>query len=69
MNGYTLGCCLLLLVATGYAYAQDAVPLVEIGAPDGTPSELALADDGYQAFSTDAFFVAGQSSPEEDWPF
>ena len=27
-------------------YAQDAVPLVEIGAPDGTPSELALADDG-----------------------
>jgi hypothetical protein len=69
MNGYTLGCCLLLLVATGCAHAQDAVPLVEIGAPDGTPSELALADDGYQAFSTDAFFVAGQSSPEEDWPF
>lgn len=68
MHGYATGCCLLVPLVLGAAQAQS-VPLIEIGAPDGTPAGLALEQEGYRAFDADAFFVAGLSDASKDWPF
>lgn len=53
---------------TGSA-ASAAVPLWEIGRPDGSDREFALAPGRYAEFRDDALFVPGRSEAGRDWPY
>lgn len=43
--------------------------LFQMGAPDRSGREFALAPDGYARYSTDGFFVVGRSDTGSDWPY
>jgi len=47
----------------------DAKVLWQIGQPDNSPAEFALAPKGYAEFVGDGLFVVGRSKPDEDWPY
>jgi hypothetical protein len=56
------------------AFLTTAVPgfgnvLFQIGAPDRSGHEFALAPDGYTRYAGDGFFAAGRSDPGKDWPY
>jgi hypothetical protein len=60
-------CCASLgLVALVHA---EAAPLWQIGQPDRSNAEFALAPNRYGEFQNDGFFVVGQSDPRRDWPY
>jgi hypothetical protein len=54
---------------TPAARAADARPLWQIGQPDGSNAEFALAPGGFDQFREDAFFVVGESDAKRDWPY
>lgn len=60
---------LVLLLAGGNLPAADLNSLWQIGQPDHSHAELALAPDGYSQFKTDALFVIGESDAKHDWPY
>ena len=55
-------------------HGEDAEPassavLWEIGQPDGTANEFALAPEGFARFSYDGFYHVGVSDASRDWPY
>jgi alpha-mannosidase len=56
----------------GLAFANNTL-IWQIGKPDNDTAEFALGRDTSDQYSVmfpnDAFFVAGQSDPEKDWPY
>lgn len=60
---------LLLGAALLQGAESDLSVLWSVGVPDGDNREFALAPDGYGRFKQDAWFVAGVSQPENDWPY
>ncbi len=72
------GLAALLLIAglgatASHAEAAEPALLWQIGAPDGTTAEFALApgdaEGSYKtAFALDPVYVVGQSKPAQDWP-
>lgn len=60
--------CLVALSMPG-ASPGDNHLLWQIGAPDRSNLDLALAPNHYSQFTDDAFFIVGQSEPKRDWPY
>jgi hypothetical protein len=59
----------LLLTAFSAAAAPDQHLLWQIGQPDHSGAEFALAPKGWDQFKNDAFFIVGKSDPRTDWPY
>ena len=57
-----------LLMAFSVPAAERSL-LWQIGKPDHSNAEFALAPKDYAQFKADAFFVVGQSDPKRDWPY
>ena len=52
------------------AQAEEQAPLLwQLGKPDGSGAEFALAPAAYRDFKEDGFFIVGQSDPRRDWPY
>ncbi|HTI99683.1 MAG TPA: polysaccharide lyase family protein [Dongiaceae bacterium] len=43
--------------------------LWQLGTPDHNDAEFALAPDKYNSFTSDGFFVVGESDVAKDWPY
>ncbi len=62
---FTLFCLL-----TGQLSAADSpTPLWQIGTPDGSNAEFALAPADHRKFKDDGFFMVGESDAKRDWPY
>jgi hypothetical protein len=48
---------------------QNSSVLWQIGMPDGTDTEFALAPADHRKFKEDGFFLVGESDPKRDWPY
>lgn len=59
----------LLLAAIPTARAADDALLWQIGQPDKSDREFALAPGGYSKFQQDGFYLVGTSDPAKDWPY
>lgn len=59
----------LLLAFSSRLAAEDAPWLWQIGQPDNSNGEFALAPAGSAQFKQDAFFVIGRSDAKRDWPY
>ena len=68
LSGRLLAALSIALVVVP-SLAADNRQLWQIGKPDHDYSEFALAPNGYTHFKDDAFFVVGQSNPNQDWPY
>lgn len=68
-TAFTAACLLAVLPPIRGAAADASPPLWQIGQPDRSNAEFALAPDGYARFDHDALFVVGESSPKRDWPY
>ena len=65
----SLGWSLLLLLA-GAATSHAGLQTVwQIGKPDNSNAEFALAPKGHTQFKDDGFFIVGQSDSRQDWPY
>ena len=53
----------------GLACAADAATLWQIGQPDNSTAEFALAPGSYKSYRAPGFFVVGQSDAKVDWPY
>jgi hypothetical protein len=69
MNPQPLLLAALAMTAAIFASAADSPLLWQIGKPDRSNAEFALAPKGYAQFRNDAFFVVGESDPRRDWPY
>ena len=67
--GFSLAtlCSVLSLRFATPAVAADL--LWQIGKPDDSNAEFALAPKDYHRYERDGFFVVGQSDPKRDWPY
>ena len=61
-----LSCCSNGLSLLG---ADPSQTLWQLGAPDGSDAEFALAPGGWSKFKQDGLFVVGKSDPRTDWPY
>jgi len=63
--------CIILLLSSSSLSADDSAlkTLWTIGVSDNDSGEMALARDGWDRYSDDAFFVVGSSKSGEDWPY
>ncbi|MBI4323934.1 MAG: glycoside hydrolase [Chloroflexi bacterium] len=59
----------VLLATFPAATAQPASLLWQIGQPDNSNREFALAPNHFAEFREDGFFVVGRSDPKRDWPY
>ena len=60
---------LLFLLAGFSALAAGRHWLWQIGLPDHSNAEFALAPGGFAQFKDDAFFIVGKSDAKHDWPY
>jgi hypothetical protein len=49
--------------------ADNPAPLWQLGTPDGSTAEFALAPAGHREFKDDGFFMVGESDAKRDWPY
>jgi hypothetical protein len=60
----------LVLLVTGFnLVAADSKLLWQIGKPDHSNAEFALAPGNYAQYHDDALFVVGRSTPADAWPY
>ena len=59
----------LPLLAAFSTVGADRHQLWQIGQPDQSGAEFALAPAGWAQFKDDAFFVVGKSDAKRDWPY
>lgn len=60
---------MLAIMAALTTSAASSRLLWQIGKPDHSNAEFALAPDGWAQFKDDAIFVAGRSDAKRDWPY
>lgn len=60
---------LAVLALTVFPITGWSAPLWQIGKPDNSTAEFALAPDGNKSFSTPGAFVVGVSDAGKDWPY
>jgi hypothetical protein len=59
---------MMLTLASVYsAHAQGV--LWQLGTPDGTGNEFALAPKHFSQYGHDGFHYVGTSHPDRDWPY
>ncbi|HUC84684.1 MAG TPA: polysaccharide lyase family protein [Candidatus Acidoferrales bacterium] len=57
------------LLAAASSLGADSRILWQLGQPDRSGAEFALAPDGWSQFKDDAFFIVGKSDVKRSWPY
>lgn len=70
LSPHLLAVAVLLSLGISPSLAADPTTFLwQIGQPDNTNREFALAPNRYREFRDDGFYVVGQSETKRDWPY